>query len=52
MAVDTPNQALTGLETPRSRPTHRKPAGGRSAPYVYIAPFFILFGAVGLFPLL
>jgi cellobiose transport system permease protein len=52
MAVDTPNQALTGLATPRPRPTHRRPAGGRSAPYVYIAPFFILFGAFGLFPLL
>src|SRR5919108_5715944 len=25
---------------------------GRSAPYVYIAPFFLVFGAFGLFPLL
>lgn len=52
MAVDTPTHALTGPATPRSRPARRRPSGGRSAPYVFIAPFFILFGAFGLFPLL
>jgi cellobiose transport system permease protein len=52
MAVDTPTHALTGPATPRSRPARRRAGGGRSAPYVFIAPFFILFGAFGLFPLL
>jgi len=52
MAVDTPTHALTGPATPRSRPARRGSVGARSAPYVFIAPFFILFGAFGLFPLL
>ena len=37
------------------RPTWRSrlyAAEGRSAPYVYIAPFFLVFGAFGLFPLI
>ena len=51
MAVDTPTHALTGPATPRSRPARRGPTGERSTPYVFIAPFFILFGAFGLFPL-
>src|SRR3712207_7941765 len=51
MAVDTPTQALTGSATSRSRPARRGPTGERSTPYIFIAPFFILFGAFGLFPL-
>ena len=36
-----------------SRPAHRRPLiPARWAPYVFISPFFILFGAFGLFPLL
>jgi cellobiose transport system permease protein len=51
MAVDTPTHARTGPATPRSRPARRGPTGERSTPYLFIAPFFILFGAFGLFPL-
>ncbi len=51
MAVDTPTQARTGPATTRSRPAHRGPTGERTTPYLFIAPFFILFGAFGLFPL-
>ena len=52
MAVDTPTHARTGPADPPSRPARRRSGGGRSAPYVFIAPFFILFGAFGLFPLI
>ncbi|MHA6625667.1 carbohydrate ABC transporter permease [Pseudonocardia sichuanensis] len=39
--------------TPRSNWRSRLYAfEGRSAPYVYVAPFFLAFGAFGLFPLL
>ncbi|WP_298806770.1 carbohydrate ABC transporter permease [uncultured Pseudokineococcus sp.] len=41
--------------TPASPGSRRPPRSGRAyrrAPYVYIAPFFLLFGAFGLFPLL
>lgn len=51
MAVDTPTHARTGPATPPSRPARRGRTGERSTPYVFIAPFFILFGAFGLFPL-
>ena len=51
MAVDTSTQALTGPATPRSRPARRGPTGERATPYLFIAPFFILFAAFGLFPL-
>ena len=53
MAVDTPTptQAPTRPATPRSRLAHRGPTGERSTPFIFIAPFFILFGAFGLFPL-
>ncbi|MCP2164165.1 carbohydrate ABC transporter permease [Goodfellowiella coeruleoviolacea] len=40
---------------PRSRPTFRQRLSQwdvKYSPYLYIAPFFILFGVVGLFPLL
>ena len=36
---------------PSARRTSRSGRAYRSAPYVYIAPFFLLFGAFGLFPL-
>ncbi|WP_114559329.1 carbohydrate ABC transporter permease [Desertihabitans aurantiacus] len=52
MAVDTLTRGPARPAAPRSRPARRRPLGERSAPYVYIAPFFILFGAFGLFPLL
>jgi cellobiose transport system permease protein len=52
MAVDTPTHARTGPASAPARPARRKPAGERSTPYAFIAPFFILFGAFGLFPLL
>jgi cellobiose transport system permease protein len=51
MAVDTSTQAPTGPATRRSRPVRRGPTGERSTPYLFIAPFFILFAAFGLFPL-
>jgi cellobiose transport system permease protein len=38
-----------------SRPSWRSrlhAAEGRTAPYVYVAPFFLVFGAFGLFPLI
>jgi multiple sugar transport system permease protein len=39
--------------TPRTPSPHRRPLiPARWAPYVFISPFFILFGVFGLFPLL
>ena len=52
MAVDTSPQALTGPATRRSRPARRGPTGERSTPYLFIAPFFILFAIFGLFPII
>ena len=51
MAVDAPTRDLTAPDLgPPARKRRRSQNGG--APYAYIAPFFILFGAFGLFPLI
>lgn len=53
--------AATPAESPVGRPTPGKPSrfrrrlsalDSKASPYLYISPFFVLFGIVGLFPLL
>ena len=60
MAVEIPTRPLArkAPESPRGRGTHREfrlrlfSLEVRFAPYAYVAPFFVLFAAFGLFPLL
>lgn len=48
MPTDSP---APGSQTPRKR-TLRQRLGGSYAPYVFLTPFFLLFAAFGLFPLI
>lgn len=59
MSISTPARPVPGERTPppgsgtprRSWRTRLFQAEERTAPYVYVAPFFLLFAAFGLFPL-
>lgn len=52
MAASQPLQSPRGTSAP-ARPPGRSPARSRAwAPYLFIAPFFLLFAVFGLFPLL
>lgn len=53
MAVEAQARDITGTDQ-RTEPTKRRRhrTGNGAAPYAYISPFFILFGAFGLFPLI
>jgi cellobiose transport system permease protein len=50
-ATAIPVQKTSRRDRPPSRPI-RQPLAERIAPYVYIAPFFVIFVVFGLFPLL
>lgn len=52
MTVDAPTRDVGADPQTRPRPPRRRRTGNGATPYAYIAPFFILFGAFGLFPLL
>ncbi len=60
MAVSSPpERAAQGVRSPgsaqrpgRGRRRNRYVVGGRLAPYGFVAPFFVLFGAFGLYPLI
>ncbi|WP_226370367.1 carbohydrate ABC transporter permease [Pseudonocardia oceani] len=60
MSISTPARPVPGERTPppgsgtprRSWRTRLFQAEERTAPYVYVAPFFLLFAAFGLFPLI
>ena len=43
--------ATTTLRTPAARVLVRRPKRRSLVPYLYIAPFFVIFGVFGLFPL-
>ncbi|MGB3764584.1 MAG: sugar ABC transporter permease [Ornithinimicrobium sp.] len=52
MAVGAPTRDTPGVGPgPGEKPRLRQSLGERLAPYAYISPFFLLFGAFGLFPL-
>ena len=51
-ATTTQVPTYRGRQKPGNRPTRvRSTFGERVAPYAYVAPFFIIFGIFGLFPL-
>ena len=54
MAVDAPTRDTTRAERHLAPPARRRrrSGGNGGVPYAYVAPFFVLFGAFGLFPLL
>ncbi len=52
MAVGARTRENPGVGSgPEKKAQRRQSKGERAAPYVYISPFFVLFGAFGLFPL-